>query len=519
MTPETNGVSPLGATGGAVSDYVGMVARHRPWRDRPDRRQRVSFPEFRQVVRRFPPSALLPALAELALVGGATPLQGAVLSRIPPWAIALAARESILWGNEHRRASVTGDSLRVLINAHNALREPDASADANEALDIMVRLAYEQFPYQESIFEEVARPHALMVEGAGKVPVEVLNNTAWSQLLGAPLGEVFGATFFLQVAANSNKGWFDPAFLDLDDLQPIYDRWPRDVIEMRASQLSSTFEEFKAAYEAVPHPPAGYERYAYNPLIERPFVRMPDGRLLAPQPHLILRTISPGALYYPGMKKFGQPFGRDLGHLTEHYVGEQLRSMAPTIDLHPEIVYPEGKNEMKSIDWFLVLPSVVIMFEVKSAQFGLLERAGFGDYQDKVQTLLNKATTQLERTSEQLDAGNPLFAHIPSDRPRIGIIVTREPHHLANSPWFREMANQTPFPTLTVSLRDIESLAALPVAEVERQLADIANNPDRSTWALSNALDLDKARDAENTLLQRAWDSYPWPEARNLERE
>lgn len=418
MTTTTHGDPPLGASGGAVSEYLGMIARHRPWRNRSNRRLSVSFPEFRQIVRRFPPSALLPTLAELALVGGTTPLQGDTLSRLPPWAIALAARESILWGNEHR------DSLRVLINAHNALHEPNLSSEATEALDIMVRLAYEQFPYQESIFEEVARPHALMVEGAGKVPVEVLTNTAWSQLLGAPLGEVFGATFFLQVAANSNKGWFDPAILDLDGLERLYDRWPRHVIQMRASQLSSTFEEFKAAYEAVPHPPDGYERYAYNPLIERPFLRMHDGRLLAPQPHLILRTITPGALYYPGMKKFGQPFGRDLGHLTEHYVGEQLRSMAPTIELHPEIAYPEGKNEKKSIDWFLVLPSVVIMFEVKSAQFGLLERAGFGDYQDRVQTLLNKATTQLERTSKQLDWSVPEKVEADSRREFVDVPIS-----------------------------------------------------------------------------------------------
>ncbi len=495
---------------GAVSDYMGMVAGQPTWPTAPARRERVLFKEFRQIVRRYRPSDLLPALAELSLAGGEPPYEGKVLATVPPWATALAARESALWGNKYRDTEVTGDSLRVIINAHNNIYEEDPSPDARGVLDIMTRLAYEQFPYQESIFEEVSRSHALMFEGAAEIPVEVLNDEAWHRLLGAPLGEIVGATFFLQVAAISNKGWFDDAVLDRDGLQAIYDRWPRAVIRERAAQLSSSFEEFKAAYEAVPHPPAGYERYAYNPLIKRPFLRMPDGRLLAPQPRLILRTVSPGALYYRGVEEFGESFSRDLGHLTEHYVGKQLRAITPSPDLHPEIVYREGKAEKKSIDWFLVLPSAVIMFEVKSARFGLLERAAFGGYQDKVKTLLNKATEQLERTAKALDENNPHFGHIPNNLPRVGVIVTGEPYYMANSPLVRDLLNEAPFPTLTASLREIEFLAGLPLDEVERQLVHIANDPERSTWSLSNALD--KASGTRSPVLQRAWDAYPWPE-------
>lgn len=495
----------------AVPEYLDMVARHRPWRTGTARRKSVSFEEFRQVVRRFRPTDLLPALAQLSLVGGEPPFKGNLLSSAPPWATALAARESVLWGNEHRSAKVTGDSLRVIINAHNDIYEGDPAPDAGGVLDIITRLAYEQFPYQESVFEEVTRSHALMVEGATEIPIEVLDDAAWNSLLGAPLGEVVGATFFLQVAANSNNGWFDYAFLDLEDLQPLYDLWPRSVIEARADQLSASFDDFKAAYEAVPHPPAGYERYAYNPLVRRPFLRMPNGRLLAPQPRLILRTVSPGAIYYRGMDEFGQAFSRDLGHLTEHYVGKQLRAVEPSPELHPEVVYRAGKDEVKSADWFLVLPSAVIMFEVKSARFGLLDRAAFGGYQDKVKTLLNKAIQQLERSSKAIDDGNPLFAHIPNDRPRVGVVVTGEPYYLANSHWTRDLLSDARFPTLTASLRDIELLAGLPLHEVEEQLVRIANDPDRSTWSLSTALD--KATGTRSPVLQRAWDAYPWPEA------
>lgn len=495
----------------AADEYLSMVHRHqsRPWRGGRERERRVPFGDFRQEVRKYRPSELLPVLAQLAVIGADKPVPGPLLSSLPPWGIALIARESVLWSNEHRHAPVSAESIRRLINTHNDLYNPDEDTDdPGWALDLMIRLAFEQFPYQESIFEEVARPHALFVEGAAEVDVEVLSEGAWEQVLGAPLGEVVGATFFLQVAANANNGLFDPAWLDRDDLQPVFDLWPREMIEARAGQLSSTVEDFRTAYEATPHPPDGYERYAYNPLTRRPFVRMPDGRLIAPQPRLILRTVSPGALYYAGIEKFGSAFARDLGHLTEHYVGRLLRENNAA-EVHPEVTYTHAKQPVKSIDWFLVLPGLVVLFEVKSARFGLLERAAFGDYRTKVGSLMNKATRQLVRTSTAMDESVAEFDHIPTDRPRIGIVVTGEPHYLANSLWMREMLDTAPFPTLTASIREIEALSALPLDEIERQLLAVANDADRSTWNLANSLDT--SHSDHHPLLQRAWDSYPWP--------
>lgn len=502
-------------TGAAVNDYVAMVARHRPYRDTSPRRT-IPFRDFRQEVRRHRPSDLLPTLAALALAGGDPPFSAQWLATMPPWAIALAARESILWGNEHRKEGVTGDDLRRLFNAHNDVVGVPRERDDNFVLGMLTQVAYEQFPYQESIFEEVSRTHALLVDGLSAVNLEVLSEKAWEEMLGAPLGQVVGATFFLQVAASKNAGWFDHKWLDRPDMQEIYDVWPREVIERRALELSSTFEEFKAAYHAAPHPPDGNERYSFNPLVERPFVRMNDGRYLAPQPRLILRTITPGALYYRGIRALGEPFARDLGKLTERYVGRQLKSIKPTPDLYPEILY--GKPEQASTDWFLVLPSVVVMFEVKSARFGLLERAAAPGFEKRTKSLIDKAVGQLIRSSTEIDARNPAFEHIPSDRPRIGVLVTAEPHYLANSHWTRETVQQAPFPTLTASLRDIELLAALPLDEVERQLVEIANDPDRSTWSLGTAFDRSK-KQGPNVVLQEAWDSYPWLEELDIDED
>ena len=430
-----------------------------------------------------------------------------------PWTVALMARESVLWGNEFRDAPVTVDALHNLFNAHARLHESAPDVVGLEwVLDTMTRLAFEQFGFQESPFKEVSRPHVLMVEGASEVDTEVLDDAAWIELFGAPFGQVVGATFFLHMAAHSGNGYFDPAILDQADLQRIFDLWPREVILHRADQLTASFEEFRAAYASVPHPPRGYERFAYNPLVRRPFLRMPDGRLLAPQPRLILPTISPNSLYYTAIEEFDEPFARDMGRLTEHYVGKLLRLVADSsndTEIHPEIVYREGKQRKKSIDWFLVLPGVVVMFEVKSARFGLLQRAAFGDYREKVAALLNNANKQITRTATLLDGGHPAFEHIPADRPRIGVVVTCEPHYLSNTEWAREMLNEAPMPTLTASLSEVEDLVVLSAEEIESQLLAIVNDPDRSTWSLGNALD--HKDNKANPILQAAWDAYPWP--------
>lgn len=502
----------------AVNDLMNMIGDHQRIRiSDPTPPRTIPFDDFRQEVRKYPPSALLPALATLALVqGDETPRPTDLILSVPPWAIALAARESVLWGNEFRSKDVNAESLRRILQAHNEISAQVPSPGKTTSLDVLhllTRLAYEQFTYQESIFEEISRAQSLLVDGPREIDVDVLNDDLWKNVLGAPLGEIIGATFVLQVMANKNNGWLDIAWIDGHEqlAEAVYSVWPREVMVHRLADLTSTFDEFKAAYERVPHPPPGHERYAYNPLVRTPILRMPNGALLAPQPQLIMPTVSPASLYYRGIEHHDQAFSRDYGRLTEHYVGKQLCSIDPAAVVHPEVTYREAKQEIKSVDWFLALPSALVMIEVKSARFGLLERAAVGGYETRIRELIGKATDQLRRSAAELDASNPNFSHLPAALPRIGIIVTAEPFHLANSPMMRDLLDTAPFPTMVASLRDIEFVAALHLREVEEQLVQIAHDLERSTWSLGNALDV-PTEGRRSSVLEAAWQSLPWPD-------
>lgn len=72
----------------------------------------------------------------------------------------------------------------------------------------------------------------------------------------------------------------------------------------------------------------------------------------------------------------------------------------------------------------------------------------------------------------------------------------------------RDLTTPPPFPTLVASVRELENLVSRPVEAVERQLVEIANDPDRSTWNLGTAL-REPAAPGRNTLLDEAWAAYP----------
>lgn len=467
-------------------------------------RRAVSFEEFRQVVRRYKPSELLPVLAHLAAQTANENVDLQAARTVAPWGIALIARESILWGTEHRDTPVDAKALRRLFNAYNNLYDATVPEEDLTLLGIITPIVYEQFPYQESIYEEVTRTHALLVEGLPHASTKVITEEAWSETLGAPLDDMVAATFVLQVGANMNNGWFDPKWLDQPNFATVLDRWPRDVLLHRLDQLTTTRDDFKRAYADAPKPANGCQQYTFNPLTARPFLLMPDGRHLAPQPRLILRTITPGGLYYTGIARLdATQFGADLGLLTEHYVGEQLRTIT-NAELYPEIKY--GKSEQKSIDWFLVLNNVVVMFEVKSSRFGLLQRAADG-HEEAITNVIGGAVSQLTRTDAAIAGNNPAFAHIPNDRPRLGIVVTAEPYYLANSGPARDLIESPRFPTIVASLRDVEMLVTLPPEALGEHLTAIANDSERSTWQLGLAL-RDVERGHRNPILERAWATY-----------
>lgn len=116
-----------------------------------------------------------------------------------PWAIAAAAKASIVASNEHRRPGATGKDVLQICALYNALETPlaDDPGDSSESVGaFFVRTSYEQFRYQQSHFEEISR-FAALFEGIDDLDTEVLDAALIKRLLGCSLGEFIVAGFVL----------------------------------------------------------------------------------------------------------------------------------------------------------------------------------------------------------------------------------------------------------------------------------------------------------------------------------
>ncbi|WP_158854867.1 hypothetical protein [Saccharothrix deserti] len=477
------------------------------------REQRLPYSAFRQACRAFRPSELVPAIARASAALGEPPYPDEVTRRMPPWGLAAAARESLLYGNEYRSKPVDTDALRTLMRKFQIAMDlsQDDVRDENFLVRLLTRVTYEQFPYQESMFEELARSHAWMVEGLPDVETKVITEESLAAMLdGVPLREAIGATFFLQVGALQNGGVYLQSWLDQPNFAEVLNLYPRSNIEKMATRLTTTPAAFKAAFKEHAVGSAKAARFDYNPLVATPFVDLGDGPV-APATRLILRTVTPGGLYYAGLAAHGKAFADDLGGLFEHYIGRQLK-LINGAEVEAEIVFGKGGGH-KSVDWFVILPNLLILVEVKSRRLGPAARAGDAALLGSLDGTLGSAGKQLTRTVRHLAERHPAFVHIPTDRPMLGLIVTAEPFYTGPAYLLDHDVAIIPggslpdVPVAAASARDIESLVTHGVDIEPMLLAEIA----KSSTGVVSLRDLGKKAGVENPILANAWNAYPWP--------
>ncbi len=476
-----------------------------------------SYREFNSFVRRFHQEALLIAVAERSL---RVPLRLSTQNRnartflqTPPWALAAVAKASILYGNPYRQALPRERDIVTACQMHENLASEELDhASLNSAFAILARTLYEQFPYQEHGLAELARPVAFFDDYTGRKPLEVISQQAMRQLLGAPTVTATEIVVMLAASAEHNGGYFDPAWLDQPQFSELLTVLPREeIVAVINSVFAQTMDEFRqenaAASQRTPLP--HLDRYAFNPLTSRPFVRLSDGRLVAPVRHLIPRRLTPLELYYVGLARWRTAFTRDLGELHEDYVGRQFATL-PAVQVHPEIVYRERKQEAKSIDWFIVFDDLVLLIETKATRSPLAARAADVTVQEAYTRTLGDAFDQLGRTLDKIRAGAPEFAHIPTDRPFIGMVATLDPWYVANS-LGRAFLPTPALPTVVAPLRDVEQLVGIgqrrSVASILQQIVEAGD--ERQTWELGTALQHFHATGDRNPLLQEAFDRLP----------
>jgi hypothetical protein len=477
-------------------------------RSRPSRQ--YTYKEFSDYARRFNQEDLLIAVAQWA-ASLPDDAREVPYRATPPWALAGLVKASLCEGNAYRSTRVRRRDIIQGCHMYNNLVSHELQQPGlNSGFNILARIAYEQFPYQESMFEEMARSELFFDDYSERKQLEVISEESVTELLGAPVRTAVAVALILWASAKRNAGFFDPTWLDQPNFSKVLDIISREqILAVIDSVFGGSIEQFKQ--QAAEAPPLPYlERYLFNPLTARPLLRLRDGRLLAPVSQTIGRKLSPIELYYLGIKRWGQAFARDMGELLEDYIGRQLASM-PDVEVHPEVTYTERRNVINSVDWIVVFDDLVLLVEAKATRTPAAARAADVTAQGTYQATLGKAFKQINRTYQALQARVPAFDHIPADRPTLGLVATLDPWYVANS-MAREFLPATDIPTMVASAREVENLVAIGQRRPASQALKEIMRPDdeRRTWELGTALGSFGEATDHNPLLDEAWARLPF---------
>jgi hypothetical protein len=423
------------------------------------------YGEFIAAVRRHRPSELLGVLAALSSHTTLDAFRPRRTNPTYPWVLAAAARESIAWGNEYRTAPVDDAAIARLSRLYTEGRDPylrEQGADG-AFMSLFVRMSHEQFPYQHSLFEEMARVLPLLerrVDGA-----EVLTDAAvWRELLGVSLVDYIKIGTLLATAVWRNSGRFDPDWLGRPAFLDVLEEVPAEaILELFHGGFATSRAEATALARAGRHRTDELRRFDFNFLFTKPFVEHEGGVYLAPQGALVARKVSPSSLYHMGMQRWGTAFSRDLGRVYEAYVGEQLGQLTGSgCRVVPEIEYEQGK---KTCDYFLVVGDICYCVEVKAARIAMPGRTDIRGYLDDVRRDVGKGIRQVARSADLVRAAHRSLPSEIVDREVRGLVVTAESHYLINSRPVREQLGGSDCPTTVVSVGELERLIEYALGE------------------------------------------------------
>jgi hypothetical protein len=476
----------------------------------------IAYAEFRQRVRRFTRSGTLRAVAGLnAHLHRAKYGQGeapSVPNFVTPFALSGIARTALLAGNDHRDSGPTPQDLERLCFDYANVEDPQVLA--NDPLlplrHLMNRIAYEQFDQQFSVHENLGRTLALLIDHAPGIEGAPTPDD-WEQALGCSLEHFIRLGFSLHVAAVENGGSIDVATLRMPHIavifEPVGTEQSLTLIERWFSADPNWYGPRGRELEV-----AGLEKWSFNPLVERPVVRL-DGQYVIPWPWLCLHRVTPAGLYYIGLAEWGSTFTDALGLVFESYVGSQLATLSAA-QVTPEIVY--DKSNGKTVDFFLVTPEVVVLVEVKSARPVMGARVGDASADQDVIKKVGHAFRQIDGTLDLMASGHPSLASIPTDRPARGLVVTLEPFHLVNTFFYDDVLQRPAVPSAVVSAHELETLVGT--------LCRVSDLGERLLRALTPSVDSipniqDATSDLEvlpNEAIFSAWERFysPWAAAK-----
>ncbi|WP_157519394.1 hypothetical protein [Modestobacter sp. Leaf380] len=383
---------------------------------------------------------------------------------LQPFALAGVARTILANASDHRGNPPVDNDLRSLCSQFVNLEDPDLALPSGDDRfsSLLRKMAFEQFAEQYSPHENLARSYSLFVDHAVGVS-NALTPSDWTEILGVSFDDFMRIGFFLHATLLGASG-----VISREEIQGaavdivLGEIGPGRTLGAIDRHFADSLEGHVRWTQSMELPQR--EKWSPNSLQRRPLISL-AGHFLGPVPHFLIDRVSPSGLYFIGMESVGSAFSDALGEMFERYVGSQLSQLEAAI-VEPEVEYWEGKNAKKSCDYFWIFPEVVVLVEVKTARPTIDYRSGKVDAVGDAKRKVGQAYKQILNTERLIVDHHPAFAHIPTDRPRLGMVVTLEPFHLRQTGLDGVSWLQGGIPVGVLGAHDLEELLTHAIGEV-----------------------------------------------------
>ncbi len=477
------------------------------------------YAAFQAEVTKFKTKALLSSLGSLTSRQAAR--SGPLIDAndlVLPWSASLIAREAIAAsvGPQFTRRRATEVDLKRLNAMVMDLEDPIMDGPWASLDDWHVRMAFQQFAYQQPVFHPAARLRPMFNRPFPASEYKVLSKSVITDLLGSDIDGFVDTGPFFAASAGSNSGFFDPAWLAGPQFEPVLEKMPQEelhAIFLRSWSAPLSVQRARARQGRSTTPRT--RQYDYNPLVAAPWVGLQDGSYVAPQAWYVLARVGPSALYYAGIEAgLGKDFLDDLGRVNELYVLDQANQLKSLAVVHPEIVYDPNGNK-KTVDILIVTDTLAWLIEVKSTRTNLAAQKSYDAYMDLLHRDIDKAFMQLATTADLIRSRHSAVSGlVPAGLPLVGSVVTAEPLPQANAVGMRKHLFDPTIPAAILSMRELEDAVAfglaMPIDRVVKALttstASGFPNPPSALHGLQTAL----GAVPSNPLLSTAWQSGAW---------
>ncbi|QIS45543.1 hypothetical protein [Clavibacter capsici] len=470
----------------------------------------IPYSRYKSAVRKFDRTSILELCAQKSAELDSNGDPASASWPFTAWALLDIARVAVVFGKPAGPAA-TMDDIARLCELHFVIEDPSTCGDSAGATGALLRLMAEQFSWQTDVLSSFARTLLLFSPDApwpdGK-PARVMTESWFEKCFGVDLETYAAAVFIAYAAASANEGRIDLGWVGRAPIKDIFSDFPVDALTstIRNHLFSDTASVKQENREAESRAGASMLKYAFNPLINRPFISNGPSHALTPSPRAVVNKVSPNAIFYTAMKALGDDFAADLGHVFEAYIGRQLKSL-PACTIEGEVAYTVGKTRFDSIDWFMQLDDVIVFVECKAVRPTEPVRLGRPQYAEHLQRQVGKGIEQLNRTNHDFDIITAVNKKLNSGLPRIGLVVTAEDHYGIGLPPVRASLPLAQIPTVIISARELEQLVALTPQALNNKL-NAARMACQSDHILEIKASLPDGGMPDNAILISAFESF-----------